>query len=91
MEPAQIEQAGLEDNVHLFLILASKRTWPLTSLKKEFHRDQDCKAGSLLEAQYMWESSQRSSLFRAEVKVTHSKKSAVSSQVDPSFILFLAL
>ena len=31
--------------MHLFLILASKSTWPLTSLKKEFHRDQDCKAG----------------------------------------------
>jgi len=34
---------------------------------------------------------QRSSLFRARAKVTHSKKSAVSWQVDPSFILFLAL
>ena len=45
MEPAQIVQACLGDNVHLFLILASKSTWPLTSLKKEFHRDQECKAG----------------------------------------------
>ena len=34
---------------------------------------------------------QRSSLFRAKAKVTHSKKSAMSSQVDPYFILFLAL
>ena len=45
MKPAQTVQGCLGDNVHLFLILASKRTWPLTSLKKEFHRDPDCKAG----------------------------------------------
>lgn len=32
-------------------------------------------AQRLLEAQYVWESVQRSSLFRAEVKVTHSENS----------------
>ena len=37
-------------------------------------RDQGYKAQSLLEAQYVWESAPRSSLFRAEEKVAHLEK-----------------
>ena len=49
----------------------------LSSLKKEFHKETEIvkQAQRLLEAQYVWESIQRSSLFRAEVKVTHSENS----------------
>lgn len=49
----------------------------MSSLKKEFHKETEIvkQAKRLLEAQYVWESIQRSSLFRAEVKVTHSENS----------------
>lgn len=49
----------------------------LSSLKKEFHKETEIvkQAKRLLEAQSVWESIQRSSLFRAEVKVTNSENS----------------
>ena len=46
-------------------------------LRKEFNKETKIikQAQSFLEAQYVWKSVQRSSLFRAEVKVTHSENS----------------
>ena len=70
-------------NVQVLVQLAQKRMWVMNTKEKEKRKKKNTEAEERRE--------QRSSLFRAEVKVTHSKKSAVSSQVDPSFILFLAL
>lgn len=59
------------------LISAARGPWSLTSLKKEFHKETEIvkQAQHLLEAQYMWESTQRSSLLREEARVTHLEKS----------------
>ena len=61
------------------LISAARGPWSLTSLKKEFHKETEIvkQAQHLLEAQYMWESTQRSSLLREEAKVTHLEKKSV--------------
>ena len=49
----------------------------LSPLRKEFNKETKIiqKAQSLLEAQYVWRSVQRSSLFRAEAEVASLKKS----------------
>lgn len=49
----------------------------MSSLEKEFHKETKVIRQSLLEAQYLWESAPRSSLFRAGVKVTHLEKKSM--------------
>ena len=57
-----------------------KGPWSLSYLKKEFSKETkiEKQTQGLLETQYMWESTQRNSLFRAEAKVTHLEKKSVS-------------
>lgn len=52
----------------------------MSYLKKEFSKETkiEKQTQGLLETQYMWESTQRNSLFRAEAKVTHLEKKSVS-------------
>lgn len=49
----------------------------MSYLKKEFSKETkiEKQTEGLLGTQYMWESTQRNSLFRAEAKVTHLEKS----------------
>ena len=52
----------------------------MSYLKKEFSKETkiEKQTQGLVETQYMWESTQRNSLFRAEAKVTHLEKKSVS-------------